>query len=55
MMPLFPRDHGICTTVPVKINIRHAPEQRPTTLEAWNTATNQQIGRTRVIPLDTGR
>ena len=54
MMPLFPRRHGLCTSVPIKINIRRAPAQRPTTLEVWDTATNQQIGRTRVIPLDTG-
>ena len=54
MMPLFPRSKSLCTSVPVKINIRRAPEQRPTTLEVWDTAANRQLGRTRVIPLDTG-
>ena len=54
MMPLFPRSHGICTKVPIKINIRRAPEQRATTLEVWDTAANEQVGRTRVVPLSTG-
>ena len=100
MLPLFPRDRGLCTSVPIKINIRRAPTPRPTTLEVsedpqpnptqpnpssarepsvaawtrlghskvraltcsvvfaapqvWNTTTNEQEGRTRVIPLETG-
>ena len=53
MMSLFPRSRGLCTSVPVKINVRRAA-QLPTTLEVWNTADNKQIGGTKVIPLDSG-
>ena len=44
----------MCTSVPVKLNVRRASVQRPATLELWNTTTNTQIGQTRVIPLDSG-
>ena len=54
MMPLFPRSKGLCTSVPVKLNIRRGAAQRPTTLEVWDSRSNRQIGRTRVIPLESG-
>lgn len=54
MMPLFPRDRGLCTSVPIRIDIRRSPVQRPTTLETWNTETNKRVGRVRVIPHNHG-
>jgi GTP-binding protein EngB required for normal cell division len=54
MMPLFPRDRGLCTSVPIRIDIRRSPVQRPTTLETWDTVANRRVGAVRVIPHDGG-
>lgn len=54
MMPLFPRDRRLCTAMPIKIDIRRSPVQRPTTLEVWDTAAAARVGRIRVIPLEGG-
>jgi len=54
MMPLFPRQKTLCTSVPVKMNIRRAPVQRPTTLETWDTDADRRIGPLQVIPVDSG-
>ena len=54
MMPLFPRSRSMCTSVPIQINIRRGPVQRPVTLSVWDRQTNSEVGPTRVIPLESG-
>ena len=54
MMPLFPRSKGMCTRVPIKINIRRSFARRSATLELWDVSENKQIGKTQLIPLDSG-
>ena len=57
MVPLFPRAKSLCTSVPIKINVRRAQcaaEHEPVSLEVWDTAQNKRIGEPQIIPLDSG-
>lgn len=51
MLPIFPRSAGLCTRMPIKIQLRRTPEPAPPTLERFNLETNQIEGQKRTITL----
>ena len=51
MLPIFPRAQGLCTRMPIKIQLRRTPEPAPPTLERFNMETNQVEGGKRTITL----
>ena len=57
MVPMFPHAEMLCTSVPVKINVRRPPRggaRPPSTVEVWDTMRNVRIGDARIITMDTG-
>ena len=51
MLPIFPRADGLCTRMPIKIQLRRTPEPKPPTLERFNLETKQTEGPPRTITL----
>ena len=54
LMPLFPTSRALCTSVPVKINIRRTATPLPASLQLWDTDRNEPMGKPRLVPMDDG-
>lgn len=53
MIPAFPRDRRLCTSLPIKIFIRRGAEQLMR-LNIWDTVTDSEVGTSRIIPFKSG-
>jgi hypothetical protein len=54
MMPIFPRNHRLCTRLPVHVRLRNAEKFCPATLEVFNTRTHTTEEEAYVIPTEFG-
>jgi hypothetical protein len=50
MAPIFPRNHRLCTKVPIQVHMRNSDACAPVTLEVWNTRTQSLEEEAHVIP-----
>lgn len=54
MLPIFPRAVGLCTRMPIKIQLRRTLRPEPPVLETKNTRTGAIEGAPRIITLAAG-
>jgi hypothetical protein len=54
MMPIFPRNHRLCTRLPIHVRLRNKDKCMPTTIEVFNTKTNKTEEEAYVIPTEYG-
>ena len=55
MFPLFPKDEGLCTRLPIKIQLRRTYVREAPTIQVINLDTKEEEGEARIISIANGQ